>query len=134
MHKLRHLLWAALLALVIPLTLAGCGGDSSDDGGGSSNAKFVGTWAMIPNGGGGAMYFIFKDDGSWLESNNAAGTARRCFGNYIVDGDSLDGSMVNPGTGDGEITATLAGTVLSLDFIEHWHSPYKHNLYTGSQI
>ena len=42
--------------------------------------------------------------------------------------------MVNPGTGTGEIVATLSGDTLSLDFVEYWHNPYKHVPYTGAKI
>ncbi len=126
---MRKLLWMALLALAIPLAFSGCGSDS--DGGGS--AKFTGTWALS-TGSGISWYIIFNDDGSFVISDNASGTARRCFGTYTVDGDVATGPMTNPGVGEGEIVATIDGDTLSLDFIEHWHNPYKHVPYTGTKI
>ena len=42
--------------------------------------------------------------------------------------------FVNPGTGEGEIVATLAGATLNLDFVEFWHSPPKHIPYTGTKL
>lgn len=131
---MRKLLCSALLALVIPLVFSGCGGGGgSDDGGGGSSANFTGTWALT-QGAGTSWYIIFKDGGSWLISDDASGSARRVYGTYTVDGDVARGPMVNPGTGVGEIVATLDGDTLSLDFIEHWHNPYKHVPYTGTKI
>ena len=42
--------------------------------------------------------------------------------------------MQNPGTGTGEIVATLEGDSMALDFIEHWHSPYKTLQFTGVKL
>ena len=128
---MRKLFWTVLLALVISIACAGCG-DSSDDGDGGS-AKFTGTWALS-QGAGISWYIIFNDDGTWLISDTADGSARRTYGTYTVNGDVATGPMINPGTGVGEIVATIDGDTLSLDFIEHWHNPYKHVLYTGTKI
>ena len=128
---MRKLLWTALLALAIPIVFTGC--DSDSDGGGGGSAKFTGTWALS-QGAGTAWYILFNDDGTWLISDTADGSARRVFGTYTVNGDVARGPMTNPGTGVGEIVATLDGDVLSLDFIEHWHNPYKHVYYTGTRI
>ena len=137
MRKLQRLLWTVLLALVLPLGLAGCsdsddGGDDGDSGG-SDNSKFVGTWALS-QGGGTLWYIIFNSDNSWLISDTADGSARRVYGTYTVDGNTAAGPMVNPGIGTGEIVAVLEGATLSLDFVEFWHNPYKHVFYTGTKI
>ena len=62
MRKLQRLLWTVLLALVIPLGLAGCSdsddGDDNGDSGGSDNSKFVGTWALSQ--GGGTLWYIIR--------------------------------------------------------------------------
>ena len=129
---MRNLLWTALLALVISIAFTGCGGSGSDDGGGGS-AKFTGTWALT-QGAGISWYILFNDNGTWLISDTADGSARRVFGTYSVDGDVATGPMTNPGVGTGEIVATIDGDTLSLDFIEHWHNPYKHVPYTGTKI
>lgn len=127
MHKLLR---TALLVLVASIVLIGCDSDS-DSGGGS--AKFTGTWALT-QGAGISWYILFNADGTWLISDTADGSARRVFGTYTVTGDMARGPMTNPGTGVGEIVATLDGGTLSLDFIEHWHDPYKHVYYTGTRI
>lgn len=129
---MRNLLRIALLALVASLALVGCGGGGSDGGGGGS-AQFTGTWALT-QGAGISWYILFNDNGTWLISDTADGSARRVFGTYSVDGDVATGPMTNPGVGTGEIVATIDGDTLSLDFIEHWHNPYKHVPYTGTKI
>ena len=130
---MRKFILTALLALAIPLALTGCGGDSDNDGGSADNGKFVGTWALS-SGGSIAWYILFNADNSWVISDTADGLSRRCYGTYAVDGDTAAGPMVNPGTGTGEIVATLSGDTLSLDFVEYWHNPYKHVPYTGTKI
>ena len=139
---MRKLLWMSLLALALPLAFTGCSSDSSsssnesnhnDDEAAGDNAKFVGTWALT-QGQGISWYIIFNNDGSWLISDTEDGSARRVYGTYTVDGNTASGPMVNPGTGEGEIIATLEGDVLSLDFVEFWHNPYKHVAYTGTKI
>ena len=133
---MKKLLSMALLALAIPLSLAGCGGGSdgdSGDSGSGDNGKFVGTWALS-SGGAVSWYVIFNDDNSWLISDTADGSARRCYGTYTVDGDTAAGPMVNPGVGTGEIVATLSGDSMAFDFVEYWHSPYKHVPYTGVKL
>ena len=126
---MRRFLWLSLLALAIPLAFTGC--SDSDDGDGS--ASFTGTWALT-QGAGTSWYMIFNADGTWLISDTADGSARRVFGTYTVKGNVATGPMTNPGIGEGEIVATIDGDVLSLDFIEHWHNPYKHVPYTGTKI
>ena len=130
---MRKFLWLSLLALAIPLAFTGCS-DSDDDGdSGGGSSKFVGTWALS-QGGGVSWYLIFNSDGSWLISDTADGSARRVYGTYAVDGNTASGPMINPGTGEGEIIATLNGANLSLDFVEFWHDPHKHILYNGTKI
>ena len=135
--QIHRLFRAALLALVIPLCFSGCSSDSSDgsggDSGGSDNSKFTGTWALS-QGAGTLWYLIFNDDGSWLISDTADGSALRVFGTYSVDGNTAEGPMTNPGVGEGEIIAVLDGATLSLDFVEFWHSPPKHVPYVGTKL
>ena len=139
--QIHRLFWAALLALVIPLCFSGCSSDSSSDSsddadngsGGSDNSKFTGTWALS-QGAGTVWYIIFNDDGSWLISDTADGSAQRVFGTYAVDGNTAEGPMTNPGVGTGEIIAELDGSTLALDFVEFWHSPPKHVPYVGTQL
>ena len=137
----------AAAALLLPFALAaGCedhhgdgsgpvaaGGGSEDRGGGSENGFLVGTWKLVGNDG--SFWFAhFAADGSWSISDDAAGAARRVYGTYSAKGASFSGPMVNPNAGDGEIKGTVDGGTMSLDFIEHWHTPYKHVPYTGTKL
>ena len=130
---MRRLFLLPILLLSFSISLCGCGGDSGG-GGDDNSSKFVGTWALS-QGGGTLWYIIFNDDGSWLISDTADGSARRVFGTYSVSGDTASGPMQNPGVGTGEIEAVLAGDdALSLDFVEFWHSPPKHVPYNGAKL
>lgn len=148
MPKFHRFFWTVFLALLMPLALAGCGeggpdGDTADEGGtetdetetaAGDNAAFVGTWALREGNSEVKWYILFKADNSWLISDTADGSARRVYGTYAVEGNRAAGPMVNPGTGEGEIIATLNGASLSLDFIEYWHDPHKHILYNGTKM
>ena len=144
MPKLRRPFWTIFLSLLIPLVLAGCGEGGppdEDDGEGDEtesvadgNSAFVGTWALRQGTGGVEWYILFKADYSWLISDTANGSAPRVYGTYVVEGNRAAGPMVNPGTGEGEIVATLEGANLSLDFVEFWHTPPKHIPYNGTKI
>jgi hypothetical protein len=146
LRRPRHWLF---LILLLPLALVwGCGGggpDDDDDEGddqaeeteetvAGDNSAFVGTWALNGADGKLAWYILFKADNSWLISDTADGSAQRVYGTYVVEGNRAAGPMVNPGTGEGEIVATLSGATLSLDFVEFWHSPPKHVPYTGTKL
>lgn len=128
---MRKILWTVLMLLFVSLALTGCGGDS---GGGGGGGDFVGTWALS-QGGGTAWYILFNEDGSWVISDTADGSAVRVFGTYSVSGDTASGPMTNPGVGTGEIEAVLtSATTLSLDFVEFWHTPPKHVPYNGTKL
>ena len=123
-----------MLALGLPLALAGCGGDSGggDDSAGGDN-DFVGSWALTHATDGSAMFIDFNSDGTFV-MKDCAECGPHMTGTYTVDGDTASGPLENPGVGEGEIVAELDGENLILDFIEHWHNPYKHVPYTGSKI
>jgi hypothetical protein len=131
---MRHLLWTALLALVIPLAFTGCGGGSDSGGGGSGGSgKFVGTWQLTQVDDGTTMFAIFAADGSTVFARNASGSSVAMSGTYTVDGNTAVGPL-HGAPGEAELSAVIDGDAISYDFIEHWHSPYKHNRYTGSKI
>lgn len=126
----QKLLGAAVVAVsVASLTLVGgCEGSSS----GGGKADVVGTWSLT--NGGSTWYILFASDNTWKISDTADGSKRRVFGTYTVSGDTVTGDMQNPGVGTGQIKATLSGDSIALDFIEHWHTPYKVVPYTGSRL
>ena len=132
----KFLVSCTLLASVLMLGLvSGCesgGGSSGGGGGGGGNSSVVGTWSLSNSGG--TWYILFAQDGSWKISDTADGSQRRVYGNYTTSGNKVGGSMTNPGVGTGAIAATIDGKNISLDFIEHWHTPYKTVRYNGSKL
>ena len=125
----------ATAALLLPLAFAAGCEDGHHGGGGSSS--IAGTWKLtaISEGESGYWFVHFADDGSWRITDDAEGKERtRAKGDYTTSGDSFKGSMVNPGVGDGEIECEITNGAMTFDFIEHWHSPYKHNVYSGVKL
>jgi hypothetical protein len=125
--------------MMVSVAVLGClllfSGCESSESNTSGNSQFVGTWALYENGTGSIYWYIhFFDNGDWNISNNADGSGRRAFGTYVVSGDTARGPMENPGTGTGEIVATVSGGAMNLDFIEHWHNPYKVLKFTGVKL
>lgn len=94
---------------------------------------FIGTWKLTPTGGGPAWYAFFNADNSWKICDNADGSSQRVYGSYSFSGSTLSGNMTNPGVGTGTIAATISEGVMTLDFTEHWQTPYKTIQYTGSK-
>lgn len=134
---------AILLATVALGLLAGCeggggGGSDNDNDTGSQTANredleaVVGTWSMTRPGR--TVYILFRADGTWTMYENADGTEPIVYGTYTVEGNTIRGPMNNPGVGTGEIYAIVDGDTMMLDFIEHWHTPYKTVDYTGARL
>ncbi len=124
-----HWLAGAVLAAACALSLlTGC----ESGGGGGDDADVVGTWSL--SGSEGAWYITFDQDSTWQISDYADGTGQRAYGTYSVSGNSVEGPMTNPGTGTGEIAATVDGDAIELDFIEYWHTPYKVVHYSGTRL
>lgn len=97
------------------------------------SGSIVGTWKLSTSGA--APWFAhFASDGTWKITDDQAGSKRRVYGTYSTSGSSFQGSMTNPGVGDGEINGTFTQSSMSMDFIEHWHTPYKHVPYTGAKL
>jgi hypothetical protein len=111
------------------------GGTSSDSSSSSSTEidnAFVGTWSL--SDGTITWYIHFSKNASWFISDDQEGSASRVHGTYTTDGNAFSGSMVNPGVGTGSISGTIDGDLISLDFVEDWHTPSKHVAYTGEKL
>ncbi len=98
-----------------------------------NNKGIVGKWVLSTSGQS-PWYIHFNSDGTWRITDDSAGTALRVYGNYSTSGDLFSGNMTNPGVGTGEIKGSISGSAITLDFIEHWHTPYKHVPYSGSKL
>lgn len=127
---------AVALASFAPGCDSGGGDDGGGDGGGSKGGSVVGQWAVISQEDGGQTWWQFTSDGNFAMYDNADFTAKHLGGTYVQKGDKVTGPFTNPGVGTGEIDATVIndGKTLQLDFIEHWHSPYKHVPLVGTKL
>ena len=88
------------------------------------------------DGVGGLTFWKFNADGTVVEYNDPGFSSRHLSGTYAQDGQNVRGPFTNPGVGDGEIVCTLSndGTSMQMDFIEHWHQPFKHVPLTGAKL
>lgn len=99
--------------------------------------EYVGTWALYEGSavqGSPFWYATFNADGTFFISNDADGVEVRVSGTYTVSDGQLVGPFTNPGTGEGRVECSISGGILSMDFIEYWHDPYKHVPYTGEKL
>lgn len=138
---MKHLiaLAAALLALAL---FSACdhdkdgalrwhsGGNGSDSS--SHNDDFVGSWSL--SNAETTWYIHFAKDGTWFISDEKNSNSRHVYGTYTTDGTSFSGPMVNPHVGTGSIAGKIDGDLISLDFVEDWHTPPKHTAYTGEKL
>ena len=93
----------------------------------------IGSWQLSDADG--SIWFIhFADNGTWKITNDAAGNEHRVHGSFKIKGTGFIGDMINPGTGTGEIKGSWQSNTMKLDFIEHWHTPYKTIHYKGSRL
>jgi len=108
------------LGLAGILFVSGCESDDDSDGGSSS---VVGTWTR-----GDDTRYVYRADGTWDNYKDAALTQRHFGGTYTQSGKSVNATGTNPGVGDLDVIGTISadGNTMEIDFIEHWHDPYKH--------
>jgi hypothetical protein len=145
MGKIRQL---SLLGLVIGgmFILIGCSGGGGSSGGSSSSSttttttttttaagsEFVGSWRMSDSND--TFYFYFDSNNTFVGCDVPDRTRVHFSGTWSVSGGTLRGPFTNPGVGTGEIVCTITNNVMSMDFIEHWHTPFKHLAFTGSKF
>ena len=116
--------------------LAAASGGAAASSGGSAPANagsLVGTWLLKEKSGSGSWYVIFAADGTWVIKDTPSAARNRVYGTYKVSGNKFSGPMTNPGVGTGQISGTFSGNSMDFTFVEHWHTPHKTILYTGSK-
>ncbi len=128
---------AVLVGLMVAM-MAGCDNGNSDGGGGNGGgggASVVGKWLMVSGESGSTGYWEFFANGDFTMFDDAGYTVAHASGTFTQSGAHVTGTFENPGVGDGEIDCTLSADsqAIEMDFIEHWHDPYKHVPFTGTK-
>lgn len=135
--------WMHGVGLVVTMMAAmgfmtGCddGDDDSSTGSTGSAGSAVGTWEFTDVEAGTISWWVFSADGNFVRYDDQALTKPHFAGTYTQQGTKVTGTFVNGSVGDGEIDGTVSddGKTMTLDFIEHWHDPYKHNAYTAVKL
>lgn len=136
LRKLMQFAGAVLAAGAIAVSTGCDSGGDDDGGGGGGGGSVVGRYEMVWQDGGGTTWWQFNEDGTYAYYNDAGFNSKHISGTYSQDGNRITGPFENPGVGSGEIDAILSddGKSLQIDFIEHWHSPYKHVPLAGTRI
>ena len=133
----RVKVWLGLVLLIGCLGLAGCSGGGSSNGGGSGSSgagsEFVGSWAMSDSSGS-TFYLYIESNNTFVIADVPDKNRVHMSGTWSVSNGVFKGPFENPGVGSGDLVITIANGVLSVDFIEHWHSPDKHISFTGRKL
>lgn len=136
----KYLFIGLVVASIVAFVGCEGGGDSSSGPYGSASSsssnvsgQIVGSWSLTNNEGA-TWYIHFKSDGTYRITDDAAGNDNHVYGTYSYSNGSFSGPMTNPGVGTGEIKGTISGDSITLDFIEHWHTPHKTVPHTGSKM
>ena len=127
--------------LASALAIAGCeSGGSSNDSGSASTATtttnpFVGGWHITSTSTAGlAWYLYIYSDSSFRLCDTADSSTPHLAGTYSLSGNTLVGSLTNPGVGIADVSATVSGSSISLTTIEKWYSPMQTNVFTGTKL
>jgi hypothetical protein len=97
--------------------------------------QFFGSWTISEATGETIGYLFIKPDNTFVWADIPDITSPHFSGAWTFTGGTLKGPFTNPGVGDGELACTLAATgSMNIEFIEYWHSPAKHMLFTATKI
>ena len=129
-----------LFWLIVSLGLVGCnsGGSSSGSSSGSNGStnagsEFVGSWAMSDSSGS-TFYLYIESNNTFVIADVPDKNRVHMSGTWSVSNGTFKGPFENPGVGSGDLVITIANGVMTVDFIEHWHSPDKHISFTGRKL
>lgn len=134
----RHSVFLPLLIAASVVLAAGCehsssGPHSSSTPAASTSSDIVGTWKLVEGSSTSGWYAFFEAGGAWYIKDTLSSANKHVYGTYSAKKGSFSGSMVNPGVGTGEINGTYAGDTMTFNFVEHWHSPHKTIVYSGTR-
>ncbi len=134
----RVKVWLGLFLLIVFLGLAGCSssGSSSSGGDGSTPAvaanPFVGSWKVT----GEADAWLYIDSNNTFVWADVPDKNRPHFsGTWSVTNGTFKGPFINPGVGSGDLVITIGPNgVMTIDFVEHWHTPDKHVPFSATKL
>ena len=135
--KIRYGLLGVIIGAM--LVLAGCSGGGSSSGSSSSSStnsgsEFVGSWALSDSANQIGLYLYVESNNTFVVADVPDKSRVHFSGNWTVANGTFRGPFNNPGVGTGDLVCTIANGVMSVDLIEHWHSPDKHVPYTGKKF
>jgi len=135
MKLMKWMRLAGMMMMVCVATglMSGCDDGGDDSGGGNA---LVGTWEVYKGDtvqGEPTYWWYFNSDGTWYGADSKGGNPHYS-GTYTVSGNSFEGPFVNGSVGDGKIEGTFEGENMTIDFIEYWHDPAKHNPLVGKKL
>ena len=127
--------WLGLFLLIVSLGLAGCSSSGSSSGGGDSSTStnpFVGSWKVT----GEVDAWLYIDSNNTFVWADVPDKNRPHFsGRWSVTNGTFTGPFINPGVGAGDLVGTIAANgVMTIDFVEHWHTPDKHLSFTATKL
>ncbi len=135
----RHFKFVLPLALLPFAPLACSDDDGSDDVPAAENA-FLGTWILNRTGAADGVEMVFNADGTWTTSANVfkaialdppVPRAENARGTYVSSEEQAFGPMEDSDSGPGTMTATLDGSILSVDFFFAESAANAHVYYSG---
>jgi hypothetical protein len=98
--------------------------------------QFIGSWELIyvEDPSIGKFLLNIKSDNTfdWFDPGK---TVPHFSGTWSITGDTLIGPFTLKDVGEGELFCTIAANgSMNIDFVEHWHDPYKHVPYTATKL
>jgi hypothetical protein len=134
----RVKVWLGVTLLILSLGLvAGCSSSGSSSGGGNStpapvvNNEFVGSWKVT---GDADAWLYIDSNNTFVWADVPDKTHPHFSGTWSVTSGTLKAPFQNPGVGAGDLVCTIANGVMTIDFVEHWHSPDKHVPYSATKL
>jgi len=131
-------LGGCLFLLIGVLGLAGCSssgssssGSSGSGGGSSTNSEFVGAWAVT---GSATAWLYIDSNNTFVWADVPDKTHPHFSGTWSVNNGTFDGAFTNPGVGTGDLIIKISNGVMTIDFVEHWHTPDNHVPYTATKL
>jgi hypothetical protein len=100
----------------------------------------VGTWIMTTVVTGSTDFYLHIGADGSMNINDYPDDREHLPGNWGISGGTFLGHFINLNLNpedfnpNGDLVGTFINRVFTLDFIEYWHDPPKHILYTATRL